>query len=100
MTSDLGLNPQTDGSTIWLRLPDLTQERREELIRYVKKLAEEAKVSLRNIRRDELDLIKKDDSISDDEKKRESDQIQKRLDSFVEQVDQLVKQKEDEIRTI
>ncbi len=100
LQSDLGLNPQTDGSTIRLRLPDLTQERREELVRYVKKLAEEAKVSLRNIRRDELDLIKKDEAYSDDEKKRESDIIQKRLDSFVDQVDQLVKQKEDEIRTI
>ena len=100
LQSDLGLNPQTDGSTIRLRLPDLTQDRREELVRYVKKIAEEAKVALRNIRRDELDSIKKDDSFSDDEKKRESETVQKRLDTFINQIDDLIKQKEEEIRTI
>ena len=100
LQSDLGLNPQTDGSTIRLRLPDLTQDRREELVKYVKKIAEEAKVALRNIRRDELDSIKKDDSFSDDEKKRESETVQKRLDTFINQIDDLIKQKEEEIRTI
>ena len=67
--SDLGLNPQVDGMVIRLRLPDLTQERREELVRYVKKLSEEGKIALRNIRRDELDDIKKQE-LSEDESKR------------------------------
>ena len=97
--SDLGLNPQTDGTVIRLRLPDLTEERRNDLVKYIKKLSEDGKVSLRNIRRDELDSIKKQD-LSDDEKKRASDAIQKDLDQFIAKVDSLVKEKEAEIRTI
>ena len=100
MSSDLGLNPQTDASIIRLRLPDLTEERRNELVKYVKKLSEEGKVALRNIRRDEMDAIKKKDDLSDDDKKRESDSIQKILDRFIVKVDDLVKEKETEIRTI
>lgn len=100
MSSDLGLNPQTDGSIIRLRLPDLTEDRRNELVKYVKKLSEEGKVSLRNIRRDELDALKKQDDLSDDDKKRVSESIQKLLDQYIVKVDDLVKQKEDEIRTI
>lgn len=100
MSSDLGLNPQTDGSTIRLRLPDLTEDRRNELVKYIKKLSEEGKVSLRNIRRDELDSIKKQDDLSDDDKKRASDSIQKLLDRYIVKVDDLVTQKEKEIRTI
>jgi len=100
MSSDLGLNPQTDGSIIRLRLPDLTEDRRNELVKYVKKLSEEGKVSLRNIRRDELDAIKKKDDLSDDDKKRAFESIQKLLDQYIIKVDDLVKQKEDEIRTI
>ena len=99
-SSDLGLNPQTDGSIVRMRLPDLTQERREELVKYVKKLSEEAKVALRNIRRDEMDTIKKDDSLSDDDKKRESDSVQKQLDVYIKKVDDLVKVKEEEILKI
>ncbi len=99
-SSDLGLNPNTDGTIIRLRLPDLTEERRNELVKYVKKLAEEAKVSLRNIRRDELDMIKKDDDLSDDDKKRSSDNVQKVLDQFILKIDDLVKDKETEITTI
>ena len=100
LTSDLGLNPQTEGSTIRLRLPDLTQDRRDELVKYTKKLAEEGKVSLRNIRRDAMDQLKKQDDLSDDQKKRETDQVQQVLDTFISKVDTLVKQKEDEILSI
>ena len=100
LSSDLGLNPQTDGSVIRLRLPDLTEERRDELVKYVKKLTEEGKVSLRNIRRDALDDLKKSDDYSDDDKKRESDAIQKSLDQYIAKVDDLLKEKETEIRTI
>ncbi|MEK9727072.1 MAG: ribosome recycling factor [Candidatus Margulisiibacteriota bacterium] len=100
LSSDLGLNPQTEGAIIRLRLPDLTEERRSELVKYIKKLSEEGKVSLRNIRRDELDALKKQDDLSDDEKKRLSDSVQKTLDQFIVKVDELVKDKETEIRTI
>jgi ribosome recycling factor len=100
LTSDLGLNPQTEGSTIRLRLPDLTQDRRDELVKYTKKLAEEGKVSLRNIRRDAMDQLKKQDDLSDDQKKRETDQVQQVLDQYSIKVDTLVKQKEDEILSI
>ena len=100
MASDLGLNPQTDGTIIRLRLPDLTEARREELVKYIRKLSEEAKVSLRNIRRDEIDAIKKDDDFSEDDKKRESEGVQKTLDQFIKRIDDLVKDKEAEIRTI
>ena len=100
LSSDLGLNPQTDGTIVRLRLPDLTEDRRNELVKYIKKLAEDGKVSLRNIRRDELDLIKKQQDLSDDEKKRASDGIQKMLDEYIQKIDGLVKDKEDEIRTI
>ena len=100
MASNLGLNPQTDGSLIRLRLPDLTQERRDELVKYIKKLAEEGKVALRNIRRDGIDAIKKDEAASDDDKKRDTEAVQKLLDSYVGKIDHLVESKETEIRTI
>ena len=100
LSSNLGLNPQTDGSIIRLRLPDLTEDRRNELVKYVKKLSEEGKVALRNIRRDELDSLKKQVGLSEDDKKRQSDVIQKELDDYIVKVDGLVKEKEDEIRTI
>ncbi|MGA0242136.1 MAG: ribosome recycling factor [Candidatus Marinamargulisbacteria bacterium] len=100
MVSDLGLNPQTDGTIIRLRLPDLTEERRNDLVKYIKKLSEEGKVALRNIRRDELDAIKKDGVLSDDEKKRQSEAIQKQLDGYILKIDGLVKEKEADIRTI
>ena len=100
MASDLGLNPQADGSIVRLRVPDLTEDRRNELVKYIKKLSEDAKVSLRNIRRDEIDAIKKNSDLSDDEKKRQSDAVQKVLDEYTATVDDLVKVKEDEIRTI
>jgi ribosome recycling factor len=100
LSSNLGLNPQTDGGLIRLRLPDLTQDRRDELVKYIKKLAEEGKVALRNIRRDAIDEIKKDSDASDDDKKRDSDAVQKLLDTYVSNVDDLVQAKETDIRTI
>ena len=100
MTSDLGLTPRTEGSIIRLKLPDLTEERRLELIKYVKKLGEEAKVSLRNIRRDEIDRIKKSSDHSDDDKKRLTGSIQKKLDDFTATIDALLTDKEAEIKQI
>lgn len=97
MTSDLNLNPQVDGGVIRLRLPDLTEERRKELIKVIKKEAEDCKVSLRNIRRDYLDSIKKDDNKNDDDLKHETDKVQKVIDQFSKDIDDLVSSKESEI---
>ena len=100
LTSDLNLNPQTDGAIIRLRLPDLTEERRKELIKIVKKEAEDSKISLRNIRRDHLDTIKKDDNSTDDDLKYEQEQVQKIIDSFTRDIDAMVAKKESEILTV
>ena len=97
LSSNLGLNPQTEGSVMRLRLPDLTKDRREELIKLVNNEIEESKVSLRNIRRDYLSSLKKDDSYSQDELKSEEKKIQLVLDDFSSQAEKLAKEKEKEI---
>ncbi len=97
--SDLGLNPQTEGSLIRLRLPDLTEDRRQELVKIVKQQVEEGKVSLRNIRRDHLDKLKNGD-LSEDDQKREQDNIQSAIDDASKDLDALGKAKEAEIMTI
>jgi len=99
-TSDLNLNPQTEGSLIRLRLPDLTEDRRKELIKVVKKESEECKIAIRNIRRDYLDAVKKDDSRTDDDLKFEQDKVQKVIDQFTKDIDALVSKKEAEILTV
>lgn len=100
MMSSLGLNPQTDGSIIRLQIPPLTEDRRMELVKYTKKLSEDAKVALRNIRRQEMDLIKKDDTVSDDDKKRESDRIDGHVNRYMQTIDDLIKDKQADILTI
>jgi len=102
LASDLGLTPQNDGTVVRLPIPMLTSERREELIKVIKRLAEDGKVSIRNIRRDANDQIKnaeKASEISEDEAKRLLDRIQKDTDNFVGELDQIVKAREEEIRT-
>lgn len=99
LQSDLGLNPSAEASVIRMRLPDLTEERRKELVKVVKNQAEEAKVALRNIRRDILDGFKKDE-LPEDEMKREQDALQKKIDDYVSQVDAVAQDKEKEIMTI
>jgi len=98
--SDLGLTPQSDKNIIRLRLPDLTQQRREELMKIIRNLAEEGKVVLRNIRRDTLDSIKKNSTYSEDDRKMHHDKIQKVIDEYVAKIDHLVKNKEAEIKEI
>lgn len=101
MESDLGLNPQNDGTIIRLPIPELTNERREELIRYVHKLAEEGRISVRNIRRDANDTIKsleKEHEISEDNARRALESIQTYTDNHIERIDELLKHKEEEIR--
>ena len=102
-TSDLGINPQNDGRVIRLVFPQLTEERRKELTKQVKKYAEDAKVAMRNIRRDGMDYVKKlkknSDITEDDQKKAEKD-LQDMLDKFIKKVDEALAAKEKELMAI
>ena len=102
-TSDLGINPQNDGRIIRLVFPQLTEERRKDLTKQVKKYAEDAKVAVRNIRRDGMDFIKKAQKKSeiteDDQKKAEKD-LQTLLDKYIKKVDELCAKKEKELMEI
>lgn len=103
LKSDLGLTPTNDGSVIRIQIPALTEERRTELTKVARKSGEEAKVAIRNIRRDANDDIKKKEKeglISEDESKRSLDEIQDLTDSYSKKVDEIVKQKENEIMEI
>lgn len=100
MKSDLGLTPANDGKVIRLVMPPLTEERRKQLAKTVHKIAEEARVAVRNIRREANDRLKamaRDKKISEDEERRGHDQIQKVTDRFIARVDELLKKKEQEI---
>ena len=102
LSSDLGLNPNTDGKIIRLVLPELTEERRKELVKDVKKKGEAAKVAIRNIRRDGNDAYKKlaKQDVSEDEIKELEDKIQKLTDKFVKNIDKAVEEKSKEILTV
>ena len=103
LTSDLGLVPNNDGSVIRLAMPPLTEERRKELVRLVRKDAEDHRVAVRNIRRDLNEAAKKlekDGDISEDELRRAQEEIQKLTDRFIEQIDELLKAKEKEIMEV
>ena len=102
LSSDLGLNPNTDGKIIRLVLPELTEERRKELVKDVKKKGEAAKVAVRNIRRDANDAYKKlaKQDVSEDEIKELEDKIQKLTDKFVKNIDKAVEEKSKEILTV
>ncbi len=98
--SDLGLSPVNDGKLIRLSLPTPTEERRKQLVKTVAKMAEDARVSVRNIRReanDKLKVMAKDKKVSEDEERRAHDQVQKTTDRFIAKVDELLKKKEQEI---
>lgn len=100
LKSDLGLNPNNDGTAIRLVLPQLTQETRKDLVKKVKKKAEEAKVGVRNIRRDcndELKAVEKSKEISEDECKKAQDEMQKLTDKFIAEIDKILENKEKEI---
>ena len=101
--SDLGINPQNDGKQIRLSFPPLTEERRKELIKGVSKTGEEAKVALRNIRRDANDAykkLKKEEDVSEDEIKELEDKVQKLTDKYIKDVDAAVEAKGKEIMTV
>jgi ribosome recycling factor len=96
----LGLNPQPDGSTIRIPIPDLNQERRTELQKVAGKYAEAARVSIRNVRRDGMDAVKKMDKVSEDDQKRFSDEIQKMTDDAIKKVDGMLADKEKDIMKV
>lgn len=98
--ANLGVNPQTEADGIRIVVPPLTEDIRKDIAKKAKGLGDEAKVSIRNIRRDVLNLIKEDDSMSDDYKKRVEEEIQKEVDSANKKVDQIIADKTKEILTI
>lgn len=102
MKSDLGLTPANDGDTIRLSIPPLTEERRVELAKMTKKYGEEAKVAIRNIRRDANDEIKKMEKteLSEDESRRHQEDIQKTTDKYIAEVDKVLAAKEKEIMEV
>ncbi len=95
--ANLGFNAQNDGTVVRMNVPALTQETRQNIVKDVGKYAEEAKIMIRNVRRDINDQIKKDDDLSEDMEKRELDLIQKTTDEFIKKVEEIAKEKSDEI---
>ena len=98
--SDLGLNPNTDDNVIRLAIPPLTSERRQELVKMVKGMAEDSRVSVRNVRRDvmqDLKDLKKEGGVSEDEERRAEDEVQKLTDGYVEKINEVAHHKEEEI---
>lgn len=98
--SDLGLNPINEGTCVRLIIPALTEERRIEITKKAHKYGEEAKVAVRNIRRDYMDLIKEDDSMSEDYQKKVFDEIQKVTDESITKIDEVIAEKDKEIMAI
>jgi len=101
--SDLGITPSSDGKVVRLTMPTLTEERRKQLAKTVGKYAEDARVAIRNVRRDANDKLKamaKDKHVSQDDERRGHDSIQKTTDKFIGMVDELVKKKEQEVLAI
>lgn len=101
--SDLGLNPQTEGQVIRLRIPEMNEQRRKEMVKVAHKYAEEARVAVRHVRRDGLDILKKllkDGHISEDDEKRHSTEVQKATDGAVSEVDGVLSAKEKEIMQV
>ena len=101
--SDLGLSPSNDGKVIRLTVPTLTEERRKQLAKQIGKFAEDARVAIRNARReanDKLKALAKDKKVSEDEERRGHDQIQKTTDRFTARIDELAKKKEQEVMTV
>ncbi len=103
MKSDLGLQPTNDGKVIRINIPSLTEERRKQLVKVVRKNSEDAKVAVRNIRRDVNDEIKKlekEKHLSEDDTKKSLDEIQKFTDSYVKKIDEILMHKEKEIMEV
>ncbi|MCX7930777.1 MAG: ribosome recycling factor [Chlorobi bacterium] len=98
--SDLGLNPTNDGAVIRIPIPPLTEERRREIVKGCRKMAEEAKVAVRQVRRDALEHLKKaekEEGFSEDERRRAEEEVQRNTDRFIKEIDQIIERKEHEI---
>lgn len=98
--SDLALNPNVDGTIVRLNIPTLTEERRKDLVKLVRGMAEDGRVAVRNVRRDviqDLKELKKESEISEDEERRSEDEVQKLTDQHVERINELLQHKEEEI---
>jgi ribosome recycling factor len=103
LASDIGINPNNDGKVIRLNFPELTEERRKELVKDVRQIAENAKVSIRSIRRDGMDEAKaalKAGDLTEDEEKQEEDNVQKLTDKYIEEIDKILENKEKDIMII
>ena len=103
LASDIGITPNNDGKVIRLNFPELNEERRKELVKDIRKMGEEAKVAVRQVRRDGIDDFKKqqkDSVITEDDLKQAEDQVQKLTDKYVEEIDKLTDSKEKEIMTL
>ena len=103
LKADLGINPNNDGKVIRLAFPELTEERRKEIVKDIKKMAEDAKIAVRAIRRDAIDVVRKqqkDSEITEDELKSAEDEIQKITDKNVEEIDKILENKEKEVMSI
>mgnify|MGYP001557080306 CR=1 FL=1 len=98
--SDLGLNPSNDGKKIIITIPELTKDRREELVKQTKKIIEEGKVAVRNVRRDVLNDAKKSAEMTEDESRNFSNEVQKVTDKYIAKIDELSNSKEKELLTI
>jgi ribosome recycling factor len=98
--SDLGLNPSNDGKIIRLPIPQLTEERRQELVKVARQIAEEGRVAVRNVRRDVIHHLKEEQSVSSDEEHRAEERVQKLTDDHVRKIDDLLKRKEAEITEV
>ena len=103
LDSNLGITPQTEGNLIRLPIPNLNEERRVELVKIASKYAEDNKISVRNIRRDHIDKLKKnqkENNISEDEIKKSIDETQKITDTFINKIDEILKEKKEEIMKV
>jgi ribosome recycling factor len=101
--SDLGLNPQDDGQVLKIPIPPLNEERRRDLVKLAHKLAEEARVSVRNARRETIDKLKKaqkEGEIPEDDSRRAVDQVQKLHDKYIGQIEDVLKKKEQEVMEV
>ena len=103
LAADIGINPNNDGKVIRLNFPELTEERRKDLVKEVRKIAEEARVSVRSVRREGMDMVKdlnKKSEITEDELKNDEDNIQKLTDKYVKEIDKLLENKETDIMKV
>ena len=100
VAANIGLTPQVDGKIIRLNIPALSEDRRKDIVKTVKKLGEDCKVSMRNVRREANEAVKADKALSEDDQKRKQDLVQKATDDFTAQVDSVVEAKSKEVLTV